>query len=353
MPWLHAMDHRHRIRCIAGINDDGFDIFRRAASLLNCAAPSRSPGSMTQEDFTMHFFTLSARHLAGALAAACCFTPAQAQDARSTLAKVAEAGAITVSYRESSIPFSYLDDGKPIGFAVELCGHIVDAVKAKLNKPDLKVNLQAVTSQNRIPLLTNGTIDIECGSTTNNSTRREHVEFTVNHFYTGTRLLTKKGSGIKSFADLKGKKVATTAGTTNFQVLRKYNTEHQHEMEVLSGKDHADSVLLVEGGRALAFAMDDILLYGLAANAKNPAEWVVTGEALQVEPYAIMLRKNDPEFKKLVDGTMVGLMRSGEFERLYKKWFQSPIPPRNVSLNVPMSEELRNNVKVPSDKPAL
>jgi glutamate/aspartate transport system substrate-binding protein len=285
--------------------------------------------------------------------AACLCASARAEDTRPTLARVAETGTLRVSYRESSIPFSYLADGKPVGFAVDLCNRIVEVVKTRLNKPDLKVELQAVTSQNRIPLLVNGTIDLECGSTTNNSVRREQVEFTVNHFYTGTRLLAKKGSGIKSFADLKGQKVATTAGTTNFQVLRKYNTEHKHDMEVLSGKDHADAVLMVEGNRARAFAMDDILLYGLAANAKNPAEWEVTGEALQVEPYAIMLRKGDPEFKKLVDDTMVALMRSGEFETLYRKWFQSPIPPRNLSLNVPMSEELRANLKSPTDRPAL
>lgn len=279
--------------------------------------------------------------------------PAWAQSGASTLAKVAESGSITVSYRESSVPFSYLDGTKPVGFAMDLCSHIVDAVKAKLKKPDLKVQLQAVTSANRMPLVANGTVDLECGSTTNNSVRREQVEFTINHFYTGTRLLTKKSSGIKNWADLKGKHVSTTTGTTNFQVLRKYNVDHKLDLDVLTGKDHADSMLLVESDRAVAFAMDDILLYGLAATAKNPADWVVVGDALQVEPYAIMLRKNDPEFKKLVDDTMVSVIKSGEFERLYKKWFQSPIPPRGVNLNVPMSDALRQLVAAPTDKPAL
>lgn len=278
---------------------------------------------------------------------------AQAQDTRPTLAKVAETGAIRVSYRESSVPFSYLDGNKPVGFAMDLCGHIVDAVKTRLKKPDLKVENQAVTSQNRIPLVVNGTVDLECGSTTNNSVRREQVEFAINHFYTGTRLLAKKSSHVRNWADLKGKKVSTTTGTTNFQVLRKYDRDMQLGVEVVSAKDHADAALLVENDRAVAFAMDDILLYGLAANSKNPAEWEVVGEALQVEPYAIMLRKNDPEFKKLVDDTLRSVIASGEFERLYKKWFQSPIPPRNVNLNVPMSEQLRQNVKTPSDRPAI
>jgi glutamate/aspartate transport system substrate-binding protein len=282
-------------------------------------------------------------------AAACAAT---AQD-NSTLAKVASNGAITVSYRESSVPFSYLDGTKPVGFAMDLCSRIVDAVKTKLKKPDLKVEYTPVTSANRIPLLLNGTIDIECGSTTNNSVRREQVEFAINHFYTGTRLLVKKDSGIKDWPDLKGKTVATTTGTTNFQVLRKYNIEKGLDLNVITGKDHADSVLLVEGGRAAAFGMDDILLYGLAAQSKNPAEWAVVGEPLQVEPYAIMLRKNDPEFKKLVDDTLASVIRSGEFEKLYKKWFQSPIPPRNVNLNVPMSAQLQQNMKTPTDRPAI
>ncbi|MED5622154.1 transporter substrate-binding domain-containing protein [Ideonella sp. BN130291] len=278
---------------------------------------------------------------------------AQAQETRPTLAKAAETGSLRVSYRESSVPFSYLDNNKPVGFAMDLCGHIVEAVKTRLKKPDLKVEMQPVTSANRIPLVVNGTVDLECGSTTNNTVRREQVEFAINHFYTGTRLLVKKASGIKNWPDLKGKKVATTTGTTNFQVLRKYGQEMKLDLEVISGKDHADSMLLVDSDRAVAFGMDDILLYGLMANAKNPAEWDVVGDPLQVEPYAIMLRKNDPEFKKLVDDTLKGVIASGEFEKLYKKWFQSPIPPRNVSLNVPMSEQLRQHLKTPTDKPAL
>lgn len=291
--------------------------------------------------------------LAAALAAALALPAAQAQDSRPTLAKAAESGVLRVSYRESSVPFSYLDGNKPVGFAMDLCSHIVEAVKTRLKKPDLKVELQAVTSANRIPLVVNGTVDLECGSTTNNSVRREQVEFAINHYYTGTRLLVKKNSGIKNWPDLKGKKVATTTGTTNFQVLRKHDRDAQLGIDVVSAKDHADAALLVENDRAVAFAMDDILLYGLAANAKNPAEWGIVGDALQVEPYAIMLRKNDPEFKKLVDDTLRSVIASGEFEKLYKKWFQSPIPPRGMNLNVPMSEQLRQHMKAPTDRPAI
>ncbi len=302
----------------------------------------------------MHKPQRSAACLAAAMALLAGAAPsAQAQDVQPTLKRVAESGTFRVSYRESSVPFSYLDGTKPVGFAMDLCAHITDAVKARLKKPDLKVQFEPVTSANRMPLLINGTIDIECGSTTNNSVRREQVEFAINHYYTGTRLLTKKTSGVKNWPDLKGKRVSTTTGTTNFQVLRKYNIEKSLSLDVVAGKDHADSLLLVEGDRAVAFAMDDILLYGLAANSKNPAEWTVVGDPLQVEPYAIMLRKNDPEFKKLVDDTMVSLIKNGEFERLYKKWFLSPIPPHNVNLNVPMSDELKQNMKTPTDKPAI
>jgi ABC-type amino acid transport substrate-binding protein len=276
----------------------------------------------------------------------------RAQDERPTLARAADAGALRIGYRESSAPFSYLDDkGVPVGFTLDLCGHIVEAVRVRLKRAELRAELQSVTSQNRIPLTLNGTVDLECGSTTNNASRREQVEFGINHFYTGTRLLVKKGAAINSIDDLKGKSVATTTGTTNFQVLRKYNAEHNLGFDLLTGKDHTESMQLVDSGRAVAFGMDDILLYGLVANSKNPADWEVVGEALRVEPYAVMLRKNDPEFKALVDEVLVRLIRSGEFEKLYKKWFQSPIPPRGTTLNVPISEELRRQLQSPSDRP--
>jgi len=271
-----------------------------------------------------------------------------------TLKKVADSNKITVAYRESSVPFSYLiGSTKAVGFSVELTEAIIDDVRKKVKKPNLEVAYMPVTSQNRIPLLVNGTYDLECGSTTNNSTRGKDVAFAINHFYTGTRLLVKKSSGVKNYADLAKKTVASTTGTTNSQVIRKYNTDKKLDMQVILGKDHDDSLLLVENDRAVAFAMDDILLFGLMANSKNPGALEVVGDALQVEPYACMLRKDDPEFKKLVDGTITRLMKSGEFSKLYDKWFMSPIPPKGVNLGLPMSPELKANLKTPSDKPAM
>ena len=278
---------------------------------------------------------------------------AQAQPT-DTIAKVRADGAVRVGYREASIPFSYLgDNGQPTGFGWEICARVVDRLKQVTGRADLKVLAQAVTSANRMPLLQNGTVDIECGSTTNNSERAKQVAFATNYFYTGTRLLVKSTSTIQSVADLAGKKLVVTAGTTNMLVMRKLNEEKKLGIELMSAKDHAESALLVEQGRADAFGMDDILLYGLRASARHPAELAVVGEAIQVEPYAIMLRKDDPAFKTLVDETLAGLIRSGEFARLYTKWFQSPIPPKGINLNAPMSRELRDNLKSLSDKPAV
>ena len=277
---------------------------------------------------------------------------AQAQST-GTLDKVKASGTITLAYRESSIPFSYLDDkAQPVGFGHEICLKIVDDVKKAIGKPDLKVALQSVTSANRIPLLQNGTIDIECGSTTNNSARGKQVQFATNYFYTGTRFLVKTGTVVKTIDDLKGKTVVSTTGTTNFQILRNLNEQNKLGIDLVAAKDHAESALLVESGRAVAFGMDDILLYGLRASSQNPASLSVVGEPIQVEPYAIMLRLDDPAFKKLVDGTLANLMKSGEFTKLYTKWFMSPIPPKGINLNAPMSKELVDNMKALSDKPA-
>ncbi|WP_213959008.1 transporter substrate-binding domain-containing protein [Variovorax sp. dw_954] len=275
---------------------------------------------------------------------------AQAAD---TLAKISAANKISLAYRESSVPFSYLNGPeKPIGFSVDIANAVAAEVKKKLNKPNLEVGLMAVTSQNRIPLITNGTIDLECGSTTNNTARAKDVSFAINHFYTGTRLLVKKTAGVKDYADLKGKKVAITAGTTNMQVVRKYNEEKKLDIDIISAKDHADALLLVESDRATAFAMDDILLFGLKSNSKSAADLEVVGESLQVEPYACMLPKDDPQFKALVDGVITGMMKSGEFARLYDKWFVQPIPPKNQPIGLPMSPQLQDNIKAPNDKPA-
>lgn len=276
-----------------------------------------------------------------------------AAQATTTLDKVKANGAITVGYREASIPFSYLGaDGQPTGFGWEICGKVVEQVKKTVGLADIKVVRQSVTSQNRIPLIQNGTVDIECGSTTNNADRNKQVDFAINYFYTGTRFIVKADSSIKSVDDLKGKKVVSTTGTTNYQVLRKLNAEKNMGFELMGAKDHAESLLLVQQDRVDAFGMDDILLYGLRASSSNPAEFAIVGDPIQVEPYAIMLRKDDPAFKKLVDDTLAGMIKTGEFQSLYKKWFQSPIPPKGINLNAPMSKELQHNLKLLSDKPA-
>ena len=289
---------------------------------------------------------LQAALLALAMPAAFAQTPA-------TIDKIKQGGTMTIAYRESSIPFSYLDDkAQPTGFAYEICEKVAEKVKAATGRADMKKQYQAVTSANRIPLLQNGTIDIECGSTTNNSERGKQVQFATNYFYTGTRFLVKTGTNVAKLGDLAGKQVVSTTGTTNFQIIRRLNEEQKLGIDLLGAKDHAESALMVQTGRAVAFAMDDILLYGLKASSQNPAELAVVGEPIQVEPYAIMIRKDDPAFKKLVDDTLAGLMKSGEFEALYKKWFQSPIPPKGINLNAPMSKELTDNMKALSDKPA-
>jgi len=287
------------------------------------------------------------------LALAALALPALACAQTSTLDKIKQSGTMTLAYRESSIPFSYLDDkAQPTGFGFEICEKIADRVKAATGRSDLKKQYQAVTSANRIPLLVNGTIDIECGSTTNNSERGKQVQFAINYFYTGTRFLVKTGTNVNKLSDLAGKTVVSTTGTTNFQILRRLNEEQKLGIDLIGAKDHAESALLVETGRAVAFGMDDILLYGLRAAAQNPSSLAVVGDPIQVEPYAIMLRKDDPTFKKLVDDTLAAMMKSGEFETLYKKWFQSPIPPKGINLNAPLSKELQDNLKALSDKPA-
>jgi glutamate/aspartate transport system substrate-binding protein len=270
-----------------------------------------------------------------------------------TLQKIAQSGRITLAYRESSVPFSYLDGPhQPIGFGVDIYTPVIAAVKRATGRSDLEVRWQAVTSQNRIPLVANGTVDLECGSTSNTAARAKSVAFAVNYFYTGPRLLVKRGSGVRGFSDLAGKTVAVTTGTTTFKLLRKLDLERGFGMQLLGGKDHADSFLLVDAGRAVAFAMDDILLFGQILNAKHPEQWEVVGEPLQVEPYACMLRKDDAAFKQVVDQVIIGLMQSGEFERIYAKWFLSPIPPRGRSLNLAMSRELRENLRAHADQPS-
>ena len=269
-----------------------------------------------------------------------------------TLEKIASNNKITVSYREAAVPFSYaLSPTRAVGFSVDLTDAIVDDVRAKLKKPNLEVVRIPVTGQNRISLLTNGTYDLECGSTTNTAARGKEVTFGISHFYAGTRLLARTTSNVKSYADLAKKPVATVAGSTNEKVLRKYSADNNLDMQIVLGKDYGDALQMVEDGRAVALALDDVLLFGLRANSNNSASLEVVGETLQVEPYGCMLRKDDPEFKKLVDGSIARLMKSGEFTRLYAKWFESPIPPKGVVLGMPMSKQLKANLKAMSDKP--
>jgi len=287
------------------------------------------------------------------LAAACAAfgAPAAAQELTGTLKKIKDTNTIVVGHRESSIPFSYYDDKQQVvGYAMDLCGKVVDAVKKQLNLPNLQVKLNPVTSQTRIPLMTNGTIDMECGSTTNSIERQKQVAFGVAYYVTEIRMVTKANSGIKSLADLNGKAVVTTTGTTSDRLIREHEKGQHIDVKNIYGKDHAESFLMVETDRAAAFVMDDILLAGLVANAKNPKDYVIVGETLRVEPYGVMMRKDDAAFKKLVDDTLTGLMKSGEAEKLYNKWFLSPIPPKGVNLNLPMSPQLREAFQNPTDK---
>lgn len=285
---------------------------------------------------------------AALIAAGLCVVPATAQ----TLKKVADSNTITVAHREAAVPFSYLVDGQPVGFAVELTAAIVDAVRHAVQRPALAARSVPVTGANRIPLLVDGSIDLECGSTTNTAARGKDISFAISHFYTGTRLLVRTGSGIRNYNDLVDKTVASVAGSTNEKVLRQTSDDRRLGVQMVLGKDYAEALALLERGDATALALDDILLFGLRANAANPAALEVVGETLQVEPYGCMLRKDDPEFKELVDGTIARLMASGEFARLYSKWFMAPIPPRGAVLNMPMSEALRNNLRARSDQPA-
>ena len=270
-----------------------------------------------------------------------------------TLKKVKENGAITLGVRESSIPLSYLDASQqPVGYHIDICNRIVDAVKAQLKLPALKVLHQTVTSQNRIPLVTNGTVDLECGSTTNSEARQRQVAFAPTTFVTRVRMAVKKASGITGLAQLDGKPIATTTGTTSVALMRANEKGKSIDFKEVYGKDHADSFLMLETDRAVAFVMDDNLLAGLIATSKSPDSYAIVGETLSIEPIAIMLRRDDPEFKKLVDGVVGGLMKSGEIERLYAKWFLSPIPPKNINLNFAMSDKLKELIRSPSDAPA-
>ena len=279
-------------------------------------------------------------------------TAASAQDLTGTLKKIKDTGSITIGYRESSIPFSYLDDKQqPIGYAMDLCMKVVDAVKADLKMPNLKLNLQPVTSSNRIPLLQNGTIDMECGSTTNSVARQQQVSFGPTYFVINVSAAVKKSSGVKTLADLNGKTISTTSGTTAVPLLKQYEKTKSADIKEIYGKDHAESFLLLTQDRVAAFVMDDILLAGQIANAASPGDYMILkDESLRTEPYSMMIRKDDPQFKALVDKTIGGVMKSGEINTIYGKWFTSPIPPKNINLNFPQTPAIKAAFANPNDK---
>ena len=288
-----------------------------------------------------------------AIAAALCVGQASAEELTGTLKNIKETGAITLGFRDSSIPFSYLDDSqKPIGFAMDICYKIVDAVKNELKLGKLEVKLNPVTSSTRIPLLANGTIDLECGSTTNNAERQKQISFTNTHFLTASRYVSKKASKINSIDDLKGKSVVSTAGTTNIRQLTEANAARNLNVNIIPAKDHAEAFLMVETDRAAAFVMDDILLASLVAGSKEPDAYVISTDAFsKPEPYGIMLRKDDPAFKKVADDATAALYQSPEGEKLYNKWFMQKIPPKGLNLNVPIGAELKKTFAKPTDSP--
>lgn len=276
---------------------------------------------------------------------------AQAQELSGTLKKIRDTGSITIGHRESSVPFSYLDDKQqPIGYAMDLCLKVVDAVKRELKLPQLKVSLQPVTSSNRIPLLQNGTIDLECGSTTNSTVRQQQVAFGPSYFVVNVTAAVKKSSNIQALADLAGKTVSTTSGTTSVPLLKAYEKTRSIDVKEIYGKDHAESFLLMADDRAAAFVMDDILLAGQIANSRKPDDFKIIAESLRQEPYSMMLRKDDPQFKALVDKTIGDVMKSGEIEKIYAKWFMTPIPPKGININFPMTPAIREAFRNPNDK---
>jgi glutamate/aspartate transport system substrate-binding protein len=268
-----------------------------------------------------------------------------------TLKKIKDAGFISVGHRESSIPFSYYDDkNQVVGYSQDLVMLVVDAIKKKLNMPNLQIKLIPITSQNRIPLILNGTIDIESGSTTNNLERQQQVSFSDSMFIIGTRLLVKKDSGIKDFADLKGKSVVVTAGTTSERLIREMNEKNKMGMNIISAKDHGESFLTLQSGRVAAFMLDDALLAGERAKARRGDDWVIVGTPQSKEAYGMMIRKGDVDFKKLVDETIAKAETSGDAAKLYQKWFQSPIPPKGLNLDLPLSDDMKELFKNPNDK---
>ena len=294
------------------------------------------------------FNRLSAAIVVCTLAAA---TSVSAAELNGTLKKIQETGSITLGYRESSVPFSYLDaDGKPTGYAFLVCKAVADAAQKELGLDKLDIKYQAVTSANRIPLIQNGTVDIECGSTTNSLVRQREAAFSVSYFGIQVSAAVWKSSGINAIKDLNGKNVAVTSGTTSVALMKKFEKENGIKVRFLMTKDFAEAMQLVAQKRADAFVLDDVLLAGQIANLPNPNDFKILDAALSVEPYGAMFRKDDPQFKALVDKTVTGMIKSGELGKLYTTWFESPIPPKNVNLNFKMNNYTKELFANPSDK---
>jgi glutamate/aspartate transport system substrate-binding protein len=276
--------------------------------------------------------------------------PAFAQES-GTLKKLRDTGEIVLGVRDASIPFSYADEtGKSIGYSVDLCMRVVDHLRQALKMPGLKVRQQAVTSANRVPLVVNGTVDLECGSTVNNVERQKTVAFSLTTFIVNTKFIVKASSGIQKLDNLKGKTIAITGGTNTMAKITEINKERNLNLSIINGKDHAESFLLLTSDRVAAFAEDDILLAGLAATSRTPNDFrLIAIEGMLADPYALMLRRDDPQFKTAVDAGLREVFASGEIQRIYDKWFVKPIPPRNVVLNFPMSDQLKRALAKPTD----
>ena len=319
-------------------------------SEINGRTPWREPtgcGYVTSQRRTPLHLKMLLSMIATATFAA---SPTLAQNLTGTLQKIKDTGTITLGHRESSLPFSYYDDKQQVvGYAMDLCARIVEGVKKDLKLANLETKLNPVTSATRIPLMANGTIDLECGSTTNNLERQKQVSFTITHFVTANRFVSKKSANLKTVDDLKGKTVASTSGTTNIKQITEIGAQKGLNLNILAAKDHAEAFLMVETGRAAAFVMDDILLYSLVAGSKSPNDYTISADALSVEPYGIMLRRDDAPFKKVVDEAMIATYRSGAINPIYEKWFLKPIPPKGLNLNVPMSEAFKKVVASPTD----
>jgi glutamate/aspartate transport system substrate-binding protein len=291
------------------------------------------------------------RRLLLALLCTAALGPAQAEDSR-TLRKIREAGVITLGYREDMVPLSYLNQAqRPIGYSLEICDRIVDEVKARLHMPDLERRYVPVVSATRIPMVSNGTVDLECGVTTNTVERQKQVAFTITTFVAASRLVSKKTDPVQHLDDLRGKTVTSTVGTTSLRHLQELYADKRLEMNIVASKDDTDAFRLLEADRVAAYAMDDVLLRGMVANSKRPGEYVISADTLSVEPYGIMLGKDDPEFKRLADQTIIGLFKSGEIHRIYQRWFMSPIPPNGVNLGLPMHPAMKRVIAQPTDSP--